>query len=203
MRVLLVEDDPMIGEALRTALHDVAYAVEWARDARCAKAAIDAQSPGAVVLDLALPDRDGMELLRELREGGCASPVVVVTARDDVDARVRALDLGADDYLVKPFALSELLARLRAVVRRQAGQPMPLLTNGVVALDPATHEAQRGAVRAALSAREFAVLHALLLQPGTILSRAQLEDRVYGPGEAVQSNAIEFLIHAVRRKLGN
>jgi two-component system OmpR family response regulator len=202
MRVLLVEDDPMIGDALRTALHDVAYAVHWVRNAQLAIDAVRETEPEAVLLDLALPDMDGMEFLRRLRLQGCRAPVVVITARDAVDARVQALDLGADDYIVKPFAVAELLARLRAVVRRQAGQPLPMLGNGVLLLDPATHEARRGDVACLLSAREFALLHALLLRPGTILSRTQLEDRVYGPGEEVQSNAIEFLIHAVRRKLG-
>ena len=202
MRVLLVEDDPMIGDALRTALHDVAYAVHWVRNAQLALDAIRETAPEAVLLDLALPDIDGMELLRRVRWQGCKAPVVVITARDAVEARVQALDLGADDYVVKPFAVAELLARLRAVVRRQAGQPVALLGNGMLSLDPASHEACREGMRCVLSAREFAVLHALVLRPGTILSRAQLEERVYGPGEEVQSNAIEFLIHALRRKLG-
>ena len=202
MRVLLVEDDPMIGDALSTALHDVAYAVHWVRTAQLAIDAIRETEPEAVLLDLTLPDIDGMELLRRVRGQGCKAPVVVITARDAVDARVRTLDLGADDYIVKPFAVAELLARLRAVVRRQAGQPIALLGNGMLSLDPATHEAQRGDIRCVLSAREFALLYALVLRPGTILSRAQLEERLYGPGEEVQSNAIEFLIHAVRRKLG-
>jgi two-component system OmpR family response regulator len=202
MRVLLVEDDPMIGDALRTALHDVAYAVHWVRDAELAMAAAREIDPEAVLLDLGLPGMDGIELLRKLRAQHCDAPVVVITARDAIESRVEALDLGADDYIVKPFAVAEMLARLRAVVRRRAGQPMPTLGNGVLSLDPATHEARRGDVAHILSAREFALLHALLLRPGNILSRAQLEDRVYGPGEEVQSNAIEFLIHAVRRKLG-
>ena len=192
----------MIGDAMRTALHDVSYAVEWVRDASCAMEAMRSSDPDVVLLDLGLPDLDGMELLRRVRAARFAAPVVVVTARENLEARVNALDLGADDYLVKPFAAAEMLARLRAVVRRRAGHALPELTNGVIALDPSTHQARRGEERYLLSAREFALLHALLLRPGTILSRAHLENRLYGPGEEVHSNAIEFLIHAVRRKLG-
>lgn len=202
MRVLLVEDDVMIGDALRTALHDVSHAVEWVRDAARAMAAMQSSDPEVVLLDLGLPDLDGMELLRRVRGARFSAPVVVITARETLEARVGALDLGADDYIVKPFAVAEMLARVRAVVRRRAGQPQPELTNGVISLDPATHTARRGEERHLLSAREFALLQALLLRPGAILSRAQLENRLYGPGEEVHSNAIEFLIHAVRRKLG-
>ena len=202
MRVLLVEDDVMIGDALRTALHDVSHAVDWARDAARAMEAMRSTDPDVVLLDLGLPDLDGMELLRRVRAARFTAPMVVITARETVESRVRALDLGADDYIVKPFAVAELLARVRAVVRRRAGHPLPELANGVIALDPSNHTARRGDESHLLSAREFALLHALLLRPGTILSRVQLENRIYGPGEEVHSNAIEFLIHAVRRKLG-
>ena len=192
----------MIGDALRTALHDVSHAVDWVRSASGALEAMRSTDPEAVLLDLGLPDLDGMELLHRARGARFAAPVVVITARETVEARVRALDLGADDYIVKPFAVAELLARLRAVVRRRAGQALPELTNGIVSLDPSTHTARRGDASHLLSAREFALLHALLLRPGAILSRMQLEMRLYGPGDEVHSNAIEFLIHAVRRKLG-
>ncbi|HEX4331106.1 MAG TPA: response regulator transcription factor [Usitatibacter sp.] len=203
MRVLLVEDDPMIGDALRLALQDAAYAVDWAPDAAAAEALLRDSQPQAVVLDLALPDIDGIELLRRMRAARCMASVLVITARDAVDARVHALDCGADDYLVKPFAVEEFLARLRAVIRRQSGQPAPLLTNGIISLDPATRVASRAQASMVLSSREFALLRALLLRPGAILSRTQIEERVYGPGDEVQSNAVEFLIHGIRRKFGH
>jgi two-component system OmpR family response regulator len=155
-----------------------------------------------VLLDLGLPKRDGLEVLRQLRQAGNAVPVIVITARDGVEDRVKGLDLGADDYLVKPFDAVELLARLRAVVRRQGGQATPLLTNGRVTLDPATREARCGDCLEVLSAREFSLLHALLLRPGAILTRGELEAHLYGWNEEVESNAIDFLIHSVRRKLG-
>ena len=202
MRVLLVEDDPMIGEAVSTALKDAAYAVDWVRDGRGAEAALRQGEHQAVLLDLGLPGRDGLEVLRRLRQGGGGVPVVVITARDAVEDRIKGLDLGADDYLVKPFDVHELLARLRAVVRRRGGQSAPVLSNGKVHLDPATHEARCGDKAEMLSAREFALLHALLLRPGAILARHELEERIYGWNEEVESNAVDFLIHGVRRKLG-
>ncbi len=186
MRILLVEDDPMIGEAVATALKDAAYAVDWVRDGRTASHALDAAEHQAVLLDLGLPGRDGLEVLRRLREAD----------------RIQGLDLGADDYLVKPFDVNELLARMRAVIRRQGGQAAPILGNGRVSLDPATREAACGDRMATLSAREFALLQALLLRPGAILTRAELEERIYGWNEEVESNAVDFLIHGVRRKLG-
>ena len=202
MRILLVEDDRMIGEAVTVALRDAAYAVDWVQDGAAAEASLEHGEHQAVLLDLGLPRRDGLEVLRRLRERGMKLPVIVITARDGVDERIKGLDFGADDYLVKPFDLNELLARLRAVIRRQGGQAAPALTNGVVSLDPATREARRGEVVHALSAREFALLHALLLRPGTILTRTELEERIYGWNEEVESNAVDFLIHGVRRKLG-
>jgi len=202
MRILLVEDDEMIGSALRTALEDAAYAVEWVTDGAAAQGALAGADIHALLLYLGLPDRDGFDVLACIREAGNAVPVIVITARDEVEARVRGLDLGADDYVVKPFALKELLARLRAVVRRQAGRASTVLSNGDVSLDPASHEASRGNVACRLGTREFAVLHALLLTPGAIFSRQQLEHHVYGPGDEVHSNAIEFLIHGLRQKLG-
>ncbi len=202
MRVLLIEDDPMIGEAVSVALRDAAYAVDWVKDGVTAEGVLDHGEHQAVLLDLGLPKRDGLELLRRLRHAGSAIPVIVITARDGVEDRVRGLDLGADDYLVKPFDVAELLARLRAVVRRQGGQASPTLSNGKVSLDPATRTATCGAAVATLSAREFALLHALLLHPGRIFARRDLEERIYGWNEEVESNAVDFLIHGVRRKLG-
>lgn len=202
MRILLVEDDQMIGAAVSIALKDAAYAVDWLRDGAAASSALAQREHQAVLLDLGLPKRDGLEVLRRLRQSGHTVPVIVITAHDGVEDRVKGLDYGADDYLIKPFEVSELLARLRAVVRRQGGQAVPKLSNGKVILDPASHEAQCGEVVALLSAREFSLLHALLLRPGTILTRAELEECIYGWNEEVESNAVDFLIHAVRKKLG-
>lgn len=202
MRILLVEDDRMIGEAVSTSLKDAAYAVDWVQDGAAASLALENDEHQAVLLDLGLPRRDGLEVLRRLRQGGSALPVIVITARDGVEDRIKGLDLGADDYLVKPFDVNELLARLRAVIRRRGGQAAPILGNGRVSLDPATREARSGAAVVLLSAREFALLQALLLRPGTILTRAELEERIYGWNEEVESNAVDFLIHGVRRKLG-
>ncbi|HEX8978164.1 MAG TPA: response regulator transcription factor [Parasulfuritortus sp.] len=202
MRILLVEDDRMIGEAVSTSLKDAAYAVDWVQDGAAASLALENDEHQAVLLDLGLPRRDGLEVLRRLRQGGSALPVIVITARDGVEDRIKGLDLGADDYLVKPFDVNELLARLRAVIRRRGGQVVPILGNGRVSLDPATREARSGAAAVLLSAREFALLQALLLRPGTILTRAELEERIYGWNEEVESNAVDFLIHGVRRKLG-
>ncbi len=202
MKILLVEDDFMIGQAVSVALKDAAYAVDWVRDGDTALRTLTSGGYQAVLLDLGLPKLDGMEVLRELRQAGNKVPVIVITARDGVEHRIDGLDLGADDYLTKPFNVNELLARLRAVVRRQSGQAAPLLTNGKVTLDPATYQATCGEVRVVLSGREFALFHALLLHPGRILSRAQLEEHIYGWNEEVESNAVDFLIHGVRKKLG-
>jgi two-component system OmpR family response regulator len=202
MRVLLVEDDRMIGEAVVQALHDAAYAVDWVKDGQAALLAIETNEYGMVLLDLGLPRRNGLDLLRQVRAKGSTVPVIIVTARDAREDRVVGLDFGADDYLVKPFDLPELLARMRAVTRRRGGQAAPLLTNGALTLDPATREARYGEASCSLTAREFSLLQSLLMRPGAILSRAELEERVYGWNEEVESNAIEFLIHGVRRKLG-
>jgi len=202
MRILLVEDDPMIGAAVVTALKDASYAVDWVRDGPSASHTLEIDAHEAVLLDLGLPGRDGLEVLQRLRTSGKTLPVIVITARDGIDDRVRGLDLGADDYLVKPFDVQELLARMRAVIRRQGGQATPVLSNGKVSLDPGTRMARAGGVEVQLSAREFALLQALLLRPGTILARTELEERIYGWNEEVESNAVDFLIHGVRKKLG-
>jgi len=203
MRVLLVEDDRMIGEATVQALKDAAYAVDWVRDGVTALDAVESGEYELVILDLGLPKQDGLVVLERMRSRGDATAVLIVTARGGLDDRIKGLDLGADDYLLKPFAAGELLARMRAVGRRKAGQPLSLLTNGSLWLDPATKEAGCGEQRCRLSAREFALLQALLIRPGAILSRQDLETRIYGWNEEVESNAVEFLIHAVRKKLGS
>jgi two-component system OmpR family response regulator/two-component system response regulator QseB len=202
MRLLLVEDDRMIGESLRNALRGCGYAVDWVRDGRAADGTLATERFDLVLLDLGLPQRDGMDVLQALRARGDRTPVIVLTARDSLASRVRGLDAGADDYLVKPFELDELLARMRAVLRRQSGRAEPAIEVGGVSLDPATRTVSRDGVPLALSAREYAVLEALMLRPGAILSRAQLEDRLYGWGEELESNAISVYIHQLRRKLG-
>lgn len=204
MRVLLVEDDPMIGATIQAALKDAAYATDWLRDGRSALAALTGQHYDLMLLDLGLPGQDGLQVLAALRAAGNALPLIVITARDGLDDRLRGLDGGADDYLPKPFEMAELLARMRAVLRRKGGAAAPVLGNGIVSLDPATREARAdGGEAVRLSNREFALLQALLLRPGAILSRGELEERIYGWGEEVESNAVEYLIHALRRKLGS
>jgi len=204
MRVLLVEDDVMIGEAVQAALKDAAYAADWVTDGQAALTTLLAQHYDLVLLDLGLPGRDGQEVVAGIRARGNPVPLLVITARDALEERLRALDGGADDYVRKPFEMAELLARMRAVLRRKGGSAAPVLGNGVVSLDPATREASAGdGAPVQLSGREFALLRALLLRPGAILSRAELEDRIYGWGEEVESNAVDFLIHALRRKLGS
>jgi two-component system OmpR family response regulator len=202
MRILLVEDDVMIGEALVTALRDEAYAVDWVREGIAAGKALQSQEHQAVLLDLNLPKRDGLDLLRELRSKGGAVPVIIITAREAVAERIRGLDLGADDYVPKPFEVNELLARLRAVIRRKGGQAGAVLTNGTVTLDPVTREVRVGESFCVLTGREFALLHALLLRPGAIVGREELKRRVYGLDEPVESNVIDFVIHSLRKKLG-
>jgi two-component system, OmpR family, response regulator len=201
MRVLLVEDDRMIGAAVEQAMKDAAYAVDWVTDGQMAIQAAQTETYELALLDLGLPAADGREVLRRLRGLGRRLPVIIVTARDAIDDRIDGLDLGADDYLVKPFEIRELLARMRAVLRRQAGSS-PILGNGQISLDPATREASFSGETSLLTAREFALLQALLVRPGAILSRSDLERQIYGWNQEVESNAIEFLIHAIRKKLG-
>ncbi|MES1955186.1 response regulator transcription factor [Salinisphaera hydrothermalis] len=203
MRVLLIEDDPMIGAAVEASLKDAAYAVDWIRDGALAALAAESESYALILLDLGLPRRDGFAVLADIRGAGHNVPVLILTARDAVDDRIRGLDGGADDYLTKPFAMSELLARMRAVLRRPSVTPDLVLRSATLTLDPATRVVSVGEeAKVRLSRREFALLEALMARPGTILSRAQLEAHVYGWGEEVESNAIEFLLHALRKKLG-
>ena len=203
MRILLVEDDDMVGEALRAALRQQGLAADWVRDGETAIAVTATEAFDAVLLDLGLPRRSGLEVLRAMRARADTTPVIVLTARDALADKVAGLDAGADDYLVKPFELDELLARLRAVRRRQAGRAEPVLQVADLRLDPATREVSRGGRPILLSSREFAVLQALLERPGAIVSRAQLEDRLYGWGEELESNAISVYMHQLRRKLGD
>jgi two-component system response regulator QseB len=198
MRLLLAEDDAMIGAAVRDRLRSQGFAVDWVRDG----VGLAGDVYDLLLLDLGLPGREGLAVLKALRGRGSTLPVVILTARDAVDDRVAGLDAGADDYVVKPFDLKELEARLRAVLRRRAGSASSVIEHGSLALDLAAHELRRDGVVVPVSPREFALLHALLERPGRILSRAQLEERLYGWGEEVGSNVVEVHIHSLRRKLG-
>jgi two-component system OmpR family response regulator/two-component system response regulator QseB len=202
MRVLLVEDDEMIGQSLKQALGANGWSVDWVKDGLLAQSALSDGGYACVLLDLGLPKRDGIEVLRKARSLGDSTPVLVLTARDGIDDRITGLDIGADDYLVKPYEFRELLARMRAVIRRRDGSAHSLIGATDLQLDLTTREVIAQGERSQLSAREFALLHALLERPGAILSRDQLESRIYGWGEEVTSNAVDVLIHGMRRKLG-
>lgn len=200
MRVLVIEDDAMLGRALVQALEDADMSVDWVRDGQLGDEAIAIGGHGFVLLDIGLPGRSGLEILRSLRAAGDKRPILMITARDELDDRVAGLDLGADDYLVKPFEVKELLARMRAVLRRHGGQAVSILATSEVELDLSSHEVAYRGHSEVLPAREFALMQALLDRPGTILSRTQLEEKLYGWGEEVESNAVDVLIHYVRRK---
>lgn len=202
MRVLLVEDDEMIGQSLRQALEANGWSVDWVKEGLLAQSALADGEYACVLLDLGLPKRDGVEVLRRARAEGDHTPVLVLTARDGIDDRILGLDIGADDYLVKPYEFRELLARMRAVIRRRDGAAHSVIGGPALGLDLTTREVLVEGERSQLSAREFALLHALLERPGAILSRDQLESRIYGWGEEVSSNAVDVLIHGMRRKLG-
>jgi two-component system response regulator QseB len=202
VRLLLVEDDAMIGEAIRAGLRREGFTVDWVHDGAGAAQVLRSEPFEALLLDLGLPGSDGLQLLKTLRERGETLPVLIITARDAVADRVAGLDAGADDYLIKPFDLDELAARIRALLRRKSGRPAPLLEYQGVVLDPAAHRVTRNGADISLSPREFTLLQLLMERPGTILSRAQLEERLYGWGEEVESNAVEVHIHGLRRKLG-
>jgi DNA-binding response OmpR family regulator len=200
MRVLLIEDDPMIGKALVRGLSDHGMTVDWVRGGAEGSAALAHAEHALVLLDIGLPDMSGIDVLKTARAAGVPVPVLMITARDGVDDRIAGLDLGADDYIVKPFELGELLARMRAVRRRHNGQAQSLLASGEITLDLATHLATYRNVEHVMSAREFALLQVLMQRPGGIFSRAQIEQQIYGWGEEVESNAVDVLIHAIRRR---
>ncbi|MGA7812723.1 response regulator transcription factor, partial [Caballeronia sp.] len=189
--------------AVQDALKDASCAVDWVRDGQQALTAIKTHAYEAVLLDLGLPKVDGFNVLNSIRVGDSGVPVIVITARDAVADRIYGLDSGADDYVLKPFEMIELMARLRAIVRRRAGASAPVMSNGIISLDPATHEARSTGAPVRLSGREYVLFQALMMRPGAILSRSELEDCIYGWNEEVESNAVEFLIHSLRRKLGS
>ncbi len=202
MRILLVEDDRMLGDALRRTLRQDGFAVDLAKDAEEAELALSTAGYALLLLDLGLPAKSGLDLLAELRSGGNPLPVIILTARDAVSDRIKGLDTGADDYMVKPFDPDELAARIRAIIRRQAGRSSALIEYGPLTLNATTRELFHNKERVFLTAREFAVLDALLERPGAILPRAVLEERLYGWGEEIESNAVEVHIHNLRKKLG-
>jgi two-component system, OmpR family, response regulator len=201
MRILLIEDDPMIGSSLAKALRDLGMSVDWITDGLDGEEALAAGEHTLVLLNLGLPGKQGLQLLKAIRIAGSRVPIIIITARDELDGRVASLDLGADDYLAKPFAVRELVARINAVLRRQSGLAQSLMEAGDMTLDLDTHELRYHGTQIVLPAREFSLMRALMERPGTILSRAQLEERLYGWGEEVESNAVEVLIHSVRKKL--
>jgi DNA-binding response OmpR family regulator len=201
MRILLIEDDKLLGDGIQAGLGQAGFAVDWVQDGAQGDTALQTESYAAVVLDLGLPKLSGLELLRRLRARGNAVPVLILTARDAIDDRIKGLDSGADDYVVKPFDLEELAARLRAVTRRGQGAASAVLRVNGIELDPAEHRVQFRGKPVELSAREFSLLHELMLNAGRVLSREQLEQRLYAWGEEVESNAIEVHIHHLRRKL--
>jgi DNA-binding response OmpR family regulator len=202
MKVLLVEDDYMIGENIQIALEGEAILVDWVSNGKAAENALSQHRYDALLLDLSLPQRDGIDILRALRARGDALPVLVMTARDTVAQRVLGLNAGADDYLVKPFDLDELIARLHALVRRARGRVEPVYKNGDVSINPITKEVFREQETIVLSAREWAILDALITRPGAILSRNQLEERLFGWNGEAESNAVEVYIYGLRKKLG-
>ncbi len=203
MRILLAEDDPLLGDGLRAGLRQLGFQVDWVRDGEAAERELRTQAYTAAVLDLGLPRKDGLAVLSAIRQARITTPVLVLTARDTVFERIRGLDLGADDYVIKPVDLHELAARLRALVRRSHGQPQECLQVQNITLDPASRSVTQAGTAVTLSTREFDLLHALLLNADRVLSREQLEQHLYSWGQEVDSNAIEVHIHNLRRKLGN
>ena len=201
MRVLVVEDDALLGDAIQAGLKQSGYAVDWMKDGASADQALTTEPYVAVVLDLGLPRLSGLEVLRRLRSRSIPIPVLILTAMDAVEDRIKGLDAGADDYLVKPFDMKELAARLRALIRRASGKTEPFLEIAGVRLDPAAHRVLCHGQPVELSAKEFAVLHALMLNAGKVLSRAKLEEQLYAWGDEIESNAVEVHIHHLRRKL--
>ena len=202
MRLLLVEDDTMIGESVLDLLRAEHYAVDWVKDGEMADTALRTQTYDLVLLDLGLLRRDGLSVLRSMRARKERIPVLIATARDSVQQRIEGLDAGADDYVLKPYDLDELLARIRALLRRAAGRAEPVYEHKGITINPATREVTVGGQPVVLSAREWAVLEPLLARPGLVLSRAQIEEKLYGWKDEISSNAVEVYIHGLRKKLG-
>lgn len=202
-KFLIIEDDPMIGLGLVRALKDEGIQADWVTDARSGEEAIESGSYSLILLDLGLPDKSGIEVLASIRLAGNRTPLLIITARDEVDQRVRGLETGADDYLVKPFSLRELLARIRAILRRHEVPEGHVIGNGELSLNMETKEVNYRGKTVAIPTKEFALLVALAERPGTILSRRQIEERVYQWGDEVSSNAVEVLIHYLRKKFDN
>ena len=203
MRILLVEDDALLGDGVRVGLKQAGFAVDWTQDGQAAKLALETEDYALMVLDLGLPKLSGTDLLKWLRARQLTMPVLILTARDTVADRVAGLNAGADDYLIKPFDLDELIARLNALLRRSAGQVNLILQHGDIALTPSTHQVSKNGQAVELSAREFSLLHELLLHVGRVQSREQLEQHLYGWGEEVESNSVEVHVHHLRKKLGS
>ncbi|MFO1384965.1 MAG: winged helix-turn-helix domain-containing protein [Chitinivorax sp.] len=203
MRILLVEDDDLLGDGVEAGLKQAGYTVDWVRDGKAGELAMSCERYDAAILDINLPRQSGLEILAKRRSAGDNTPVLLLTARDTVNDRVSGLDCGADDYLVKPFALAELCARLRALTRRQSGRSTPIISHGQLQLDPAAREVRRDQQPVALSPREFSLLELLLEHRGHVLSKTQLESALYGWGEEVESNSVEVHIHHLRKKLGS
>jgi two-component system, OmpR family, response regulator QseB len=203
MRLLLVEDDSMVGNSLEQGLKQDGYAVDWVRDGHSANAALRTATYALILLDLGMPRISGWQVLKELRRQKSQTPVLIITARDEVTDRVQALDSGADDYLIKPFSFEELTARIRALLRRQTGAGEPIIHRGALSVDPATREVHLNGKIVSLSRREYGLLEALLRRSHSVMSRAQLEDSLYGWGDEIASNAVEVHIHSLRRKLGS
>lgn len=202
MRILLVEDDIMIGESVLDCLRAEHYAVDWVKDGNAAELATRTDTYDLILLDLGLPKRDGLTLLRDLRTRKDRTPVLIATARDAVSDRIAGLDAGADDYITKPYDVDELLARIRALIRRSAGRAEPVFEHDGISIDPQSHAAMVDGTPVALTAREWAVLEPLIARPGMIFSRAQLEEKLYSWKDSVSSNAVEVYIHGLRKKLG-
>jgi two-component system OmpR family response regulator/two-component system response regulator QseB len=203
MRILLVEDDALLGDGVRASLRQQGFQVDWVRDGEAAQRELRAHPYAAAVLDLGLPRMDGIDVLRTVRRAGVELPILVLTARDTIPDRIQGLDIGADDYVVKPIDLHELGARLRALVRRAHGQPAERLEAQDVALEPASRTVYRAGMPVPLSTREFDLLHVLMLNAGRVLSREQIEQHLYSWGQEVESNAVEVHIHHLRAKLGS
>lgn len=202
MRLLLAEDDPMIGDSIVDGLHGESYAVDWVRNGHDAELAMAAQGYDALLLDLGLPGKEGMDVLHALRTRGVDTPVLIISARDGSAARVAGLDAGADDFLVKPFDLEELLARIRALLRRRVSRSRSVIEHDGLTLDLASHEARFNGAVVKLSAREFALLRVLLDSPGSVVSKRELEEKLYGWNTEVESNTVDVYVHHLRKKFG-